>query len=184
MLLGAAITALGVTGCRNNNGSVSGCPGSAEAAPIDATVMAFLSAARALHHEADVKNQSGDLAGAIGSLERLIAMPRPRANEVDEVLADTHARLAEMRLASGDLAGADRDVQAGLEHAREPTYFRGHLLEVSGLVEERRAGALSDAGKSDEAARARARAVDLLERAVKVQEQVIVRALGDGGAGD
>jgi hypothetical protein len=182
MLLGA-VAALGLTAC-NSNRSASGCPGATEGAPVDTKVMAFLSAARALHHEADVKEQSGDLPGAIASLEKLVGLPRPRANEVDEVLADTRARLAEMRLQGNDLTGADREVHAGLEHAREPTYFRGHLLEVSGLIEERRAAALADAGKSDEAARAKARAVDLLERAVQVQEQVIGTTLGDGGARD
>ena len=182
MLLGA-VAALGLTAC-NSNRSASGCPGATEGAPVDTKVMAFLSAARALHHEADVKEQSGDIAGAIASLEKLVGLARPRASEVDEVLADTHARLAEMRLQSKDWAGADREVQGGLEHAREPTYFRGHLLEVSGLIEEQRAGALADAGKRDEAAQARARAVDLLEQAVQVQEQVIAHALTEGGAGD
>ena len=182
MLLGAVALALGLSGCRNNVGS--GCPSETQAPPVDTNVAAFLSAARALHHEADVKVQSGDVAGAIASLEKLVGLPRPRASEVDEVLADTHARLAEMRLQSKDWAGADREVQGGLEHAREPTYFRGHLLEVSGLIEEQRAGALADAGKRDEAAQARARAVDLLEQAVQVQEQVIAHALTEGGAGD
>jgi hypothetical protein len=179
-----ALAALALTGCRSNEGSVSGCPSATEAAPVDTTVMAFLSAARALHHQADVKDQSGDVGGAIASLEKLVAMPGPRANEVDEVLADTFARLAEMRLEGKDWAGADRDLRAGLEHAREPTYFRGHLLEVSGILEERRAAALADAGRTDEAARARARAVDLLDLAVHVQEQVIAHALGDGGRRD
>jgi hypothetical protein len=146
--------------------------------------MAFLSAARALHHEADVKDRAGDVAGAIASLERLVTMSAPHATEVDEVLADAYARLAEMRLETKDWAAADRDVSAGLEHARAPTYFRGHLFEVSGLVEEARAAALADAGKSDEATRLRARAVDAFEHAAEVQEQVIARALGDGGARD
>jgi hypothetical protein len=184
MWLGLAVASLGLSACRKDVGSLSGCPSETQAAPVDTNVTAFLSAARALHHEADVKLQSGDDAGAIASLERLVAMPRPRASEVDEVLADTHARLAEMRLASRDWAGAGREVEDGLEHAREPTYFRGHLLEVSGLIEEQRAGALADAGKSAEAAQARARAVDRFERAVQVQEQVIAHALADGGAGD
>lgn len=184
MLLGLAVAALGLNACRNDVGAVPGCPSETQAAPVDTNVTAFLSAARALHHQADVKLQSGDGAGAIASLEKLVGMPRPRASEVDEVLADTHARLAEMRLESKDWASADRDVNRGLEHAREPTYFRGHLLEVSGLIEEQRAGALADAGKSDEAAQARARAVDRFERAVQVQEQVIAHALMDGSAGD
>ena len=180
-----AIASGGMTGavaCRGDR-SPSGCP-SAEraAAPVDAALMAFLSAARALHHEADLRQGAGDLAGAIASLERLLTLPAPKAAEVDEVLADAHARLAELRLERGDLEGADRDVQSGLAQVRGPTYFRGHLLEVGGLVEEARSRALADAGKAEEATRARARAVTLLEEAVRVQERVIQRALADGGA--
>jgi hypothetical protein len=179
----ATAMVLAIGGCARSSGSVSGCP-SASAAPVDTTVMAFLSAARALHHEADVKEQSGDAPGAIGALEKLVAMPEPHASEVDEVLADAYARLAEMRLQARDWEGADRDVHAGLAHAPAPTYFRGHLLEVGGRIEEARSGAAADAGKRDEAARARARSVDLLEQAVRVQEQVIERALADGGSRD
>jgi len=168
-------------GCRGE-GSTAGCP-SAEppGPPVDEALMAFLSAARALHHEADIRQSASDSAGAIASLERLVALPAPGAVEVDEVVADARARLAELRLGQGDVDGADRDVHAGLQRVKGPTYFRGHLLEVEGLLEEARAGALADAGKSEEAARARAKAVDLLEEAVKVQERVIDRALADGG---
>jgi hypothetical protein len=89
-----------------------------------------------------------------------------------------------MRLQAGSWEGADRDVRRGLAHAPDPTYFRGHLLEVQGRIEEGRAGAAADAGRKDEAARARARSVDLLEQAVRVQERVIERALADGGSRD
>jgi hypothetical protein len=181
MKLGWLVLAVAVSGatalaagCRGEP-STAGCP-SAEPAgpPVDEALMAF-------HHEADVRQSASDTAGAIASLERLVALPAPAAVEVDEVLADARARLAELRLAQGDTDGADRDVRAGLQRVTGPTYFRGHLLEVEGLLEEVRARALADAGKSEEAARARARAVDLLEEAVKVQERVIDRALADGG---
>jgi hypothetical protein len=177
----AAAFATAAAGCRSE-GTTAGCP-SAEPAgpPVDEALMAFLSAARSLHHEADVRQSSGDAAGAIASLERLVALPAPAAVEVDEVVADARARLAELRLEKGDVEGADRDVQAGLQRVKGPTYFRGHLLEVEGLLEEARAGALADAGRATEAARAKAKAVRLLEEAVGVQEQVIERALADGG---
>lgn len=176
--------ASGAVACRTE-GAAAGCPSAEQAGPpIDPSVMAFLSAARALHHEADLEQASGDAAGALAALERLVAMPAPAATEVDEVLADARARLAELRLERGDLEGADRDVREGLRRVQGPTYFRGHLLEVQGLVEERRAAVLADAGKVDEAAKARAAAVGLLEQAVHVQEQVIDRALADGGRDD
>ncbi|HEX3345810.1 MAG TPA: hypothetical protein VHS09_14600 [Polyangiaceae bacterium] len=174
---GAALTA----GCRGEP-STRGCPSAEPASPpVDEALTAFLSAARALHHEADVRQSADDTAGAVAALERLVALPAPAAIEVNEVVADARARLAELRLGQGDVDGAERDVRAGLERVEGPTYFRGHLLEVEGLLEERRGVDLADAGKTAEAARARARAVDLLEEAVKVQEQVIDRALADGG---
>jgi hypothetical protein len=181
--LATAIGIASVSACRSEPG-VSGCPSAEpQGTPIDARVMAFLSAARALHHEADMHERSGDTRGAVAPLERLVALPSPAAVEVDEVLADTHARLAELRLGLSDVEGAGREVQAGLLRAAGPTYFRGHLLEVQGLVEEARAAGLSDAGRSDEAAAARSQAMRLLEEAVRVQQQVIEHTLpaADGG---
>jgi hypothetical protein len=171
---------LSAVGCSQER-TVRGHP-TADAAPIDPSVMAFLSIARALHHEADIGESVADAGGEIAPLERLVSMPAPRSAEADEVLADTRARLAEIRLRQGDLDRAALEVQAGLERAGEPTYFRGHLLEVAGLVEEARARRLADAGAQDEAAKARAKAMGLLEDAVRVQEHVIERTLGDGGS--
>ena len=155
--------------------------------PIDTEVMAFLSEARALHHQANLKEDTGDVAGATQTMDRLVraSMPHPaqKTPEVEEVLADAYARLAELRLKARDMDGALLSITEGLKHAPEPTYFRGHLLEVQGIIEEGRASDLADAGKKDEAAQARVRAMAILQDAVRVQEQVIGKALGgpDGG---
>lgn len=154
--------------------------------PVDTEIMAFLSEARALHHEANMKEDGGDLAGAVSAMDRLVAARRPhperKGPEVEEVLADAYARLAELRLKKGELDPAAAAVKSGLEHVAEATYFRGHLVEVQGLVEEARAAQLADAGHAAEAARAREHAIQLLEEVVKIQEQVIQRSLGkDGG---
>ncbi len=160
--------------------------GSDDGTPVDTEIMAFLSEARALHHEANMKEDGGDLAGAVSAMERLVAARRPhperKGPEVEEVLADAYARLAELRLKKGDLDPAAAAVESGLEHVAEATYFRGHLVEVQGLVEEARAAQLADAGNAAEAARTREHAIQLLEEVVKIQEQVIQRSLGkDGG---
>jgi hypothetical protein len=170
-------------GCSRGDRYVSGCP-AADGAPIDTVLMAFLSIARALHHEADLAEERGDRGAAIDALQRLVSMPSPRATEADEVLADAHARLAELHLKANDLERAGMEVRAGLDRARDPTYFRGHLLEVGGLVEEVRAGALADGGHRDEAARARTRAIQMFEDSVRIQQKVIERALSDGGSDD
>ena len=178
MLLLALVLAVG---CGRRDGEADGAPA------VDTELMAFLSEARALHHQANLKEDAGDLAGAIASMERLVAAQRPHperpAPEVDEVLADAYARLAELRLRRGDLTSAADAVARGLERAPEPTYFRGRLVEVQGLVEEARAAELADAGKPEEAARARERAIQLLEEVVRIQDQVIKRSLANREAG-
>ncbi len=155
--------------------------------PIDTELMAFLSEARALHHQANLREDLGDLDGAIAAMERLAAAPhsRPRERtppEIEEVLADTYARVAELRLRKGDLEAAVRAVETGLTHAPDSTYFRGHLLEISGLVEETRAGIADDAGQPDAARQSRQRAIALLEEVVRIQEAVIQRSLASRDA--
>jgi hypothetical protein len=185
-LLFALSVAFGIVpACSRHDG------GADDGTPVDTEIMAFLSEARALHHEANMKEESGDLGGAVGAMERLVAARRPHSDprapaapppEVEEVLADAYARLAELRLKKGELDPAAGAVKSGLEHVAEATYFRGHLVEVQGLVEEARAAQLADAGNPAEAAKAREHAIQLLEEVVKIQDQVIQRSLGkDGG---
>jgi tetratricopeptide (TPR) repeat protein len=188
-LLGFLVTlvaALAFLHCAKREEAFTPAPSAADAgAAFDVETMAFLSKARALHHLANVKESAGDLPGAIDAMEQLVRAPRPhpaqKVPEIEEVVSDAYARLAELRLAAGDLDGAQGAIREGLLHAPDPTYFRGHLLEVQGILEETRGAMLADAGKSEEAAKARARAMALLQEAVHVQDQVIDRALGDAG---
>jgi hypothetical protein len=151
-------------------------------APVDPVLLAFLSRARAAHHLADDRESDGDLTASALPLERLVHGPLPRvgsadlAPEVREVLADTFARLADLHSRQGAFERALEDVQRGLAHAREPNYFRGHLLETEGLVEERHAKVLEKSGDRAGAAVIRNRAIELLERAMEVQSGVIERA--------
>ena len=146
--------------------------------PIDPLLLSFLSRARAAHHLADDHESEARLAEAISPLARLVAGPLPRGPgaelgpEVREVLADTRARLADLKSRLGAFDDALAEVRAGLENAPEPNYFRGHLLETEGLVEERHARALE---KSDPPAATliRQRAIGLLEQAMVVQAGVL-----------
>ena len=186
LALTALLLALGLgfaatPGCSHHGGAVDdGTPA------VDTEIMAFLSEARALHHQANLAEDNGDLAGAIKAMDRLVTATRPhperKTPEVEEVLADAYARLAELRLKVGELDPAGAAVKNGLEHVADATYFRGHLIEVQGLIEESRAAQLADAGRSDEAKQAGERAIQLFEEVVKIQDQVIRRSLAkDGG---
>lgn len=198
VLFGAAVSAGVAVGCVGNEGAqpagsaapsasaAAVCSCQAAAPIVDAPLLAFLSKARASHHEADLAERAGEPARAIDVLQRLVDGPAPGAAapspEVREVLADTYSRLAELRSARSDFDEAARDVARGLELAAEPTHFRGRLVEVRGLVEERRAAVLETRGDKDGAQQARERALAAYEQAVEIQDEVIRRALGDAGA--
>lgn len=168
------VIALGLAACGRTE--TSDTQASSQQA-VDNSVMAYLSMARARHHEANVQEAQGDVAGALAALTQLAHAPTPHPGttipEVDEVLADTYARMAELELGRDGLDAAAHDVDDGLLHAKDPTFFRGHLLEVQGIIEEARGNRAADAGKTDEAARARKRAVELLREAIAIQEKVV-----------
>jgi hypothetical protein len=173
---------LALAACKREDvGSSERCSALDAGTPVDPLLLAFLSRARAAHHLADEHETAGDLAAAVTPLAELTSGPLPHGNgaalapEVREVLADTRARLADLRSRSGAFEPALADIRAGLEVASESNYFRGHLLETEGLVEERHSKALEikDPGA---AAAARARAIGLLEQAMAMQARVIDNA--------
>ena len=145
---------------------------------VDPVLLAFLSQARSAHHVADQREAEGDITGALRALQALTSSPKPPsgAPEVGEVLADTRARIADLLSRAGRFEQADRELEEGLSSAREPTYFRGHLFEVRGLVEERRAKALTGGGRGKEADQARERSLAAYEEAMKIQAAVIQKA--------
>jgi hypothetical protein len=145
---------------------------------VDATLLAFLSRARAAHHLADQAEAAHDLRRAVQNLTQVTDGPLPpgsaaQAPEVREVLADTLARLADLASQLGDNEAAERHLGRGLGLVPTPTYFRGHLFEVRGLVEERNASELERRGETAQAAQAKARALEALETAMMIQAEVI-----------
>jgi tetratricopeptide (TPR) repeat protein len=156
------------------------CPPSEQV--VDQRLLAWLSKARTLHHLADMSEAEGALDRAIAPLEQLAGGEAPRTPETDEVLADTFARLADLRVRRGELERAEQDVDQGLRHAPAATYFRGHLLEVRGLVFEKLSESLAKAGKRAEAEEARQKAMRASLEAVRLQDEVIGRTLDNGPA--
>ena len=171
------IVLLTLAGACSREPRAEDCPPDTRARVVDATLLAFLSRARAAHHAADRAEQAGDLARARRLLSELTTGPFPSGKhlpvEVREVLADTRARLADLASRAGDFAGADAELRAGLEQVPETSYFRGHLFEMSGLVDERRARDLSARGDSEGSKAANQRALEALEQAMTIQAEVI-----------
>lgn len=187
----AALVALGVStstmACSRTSspsaggsaGPLCSCAGEKAAPVVDPALVAFLSKARAAHLQADAL-EADDASGAIRALEAIVNGPTPpgKAPELDEVLADTRARLAELRARTGAFDAARADITAGLTRVPEISYFRGHLYEVLGFVEEKDATAKAAAGDQAGAQAAKKRAIAASQEAVSIQDQVIQRALG------
>jgi hypothetical protein len=147
--------------------------------PVGPALLAFLSRSRSAHHRADAREEQKDLAAAESELSAIVQGPKPPchdAAEVREVLADTHARLADLRSRHADFAGALADIEHGLALVPEASYFRGHLFEVRGLVEERRSKALGAAGDGAGATAAQERALTAFQEAMRIQSEVIQKA--------
>ena len=163
--------------------SVSASAAGAGKRPVSQDIIAFLSKARAAHHNADLLEAKGDFPRAIGFVRGITEGPRPKdaggilAPEVREVLADAHARLADLESRAGNFEVALREVDAGLVHAPEVTHYRGHLFETRGLVFERRMQSFEKNGDTEKAAADRQEALRAFEMAISVQDEVITKLL-------
>lgn len=179
-----ALAAAGLAGCVEGQEPAAdrSCE-CAEEQVVDPALLAFLSKAKVAHHQADLAEEDEDPQAAIDALQKLVDGPVPGGSspppEAREVLADTLARLAELKSGLGDFDQAKKDVERGLGLAREITHYRGRLLEVLGVVEQRLHKQLLESGNEELAAAAKARAIKAFGDAVEVQDEVIKRALGD-----
>jgi hypothetical protein len=146
---------------------------------VDPALLAFLSKAKSAHYQADIAEEDGDASAAIEHLDHLVKGPRPKADspEVREVVADTLARMAEIRSGDGQLDEAMQDVQEGLRLATETTHYRGRLMEVEGVVHQRRHKRELEAGNARAAEEAKIAAIASFEKAIEIQDEVIKRAL-------
>lgn len=151
---------------------------SAGRSAVDTTLVAFLSKARAANHAADLAIAKGDRRAAIAHLQRVTQSPRPPLSpEVVEVLADAHARLAELWSEEGEFGAANEEVDDGLELAQEVTLFRANLFMARGIVEERRMKSLEARGDEKGASAARDAALQAFDTSMTLQERVIDQAL-------
>ncbi len=182
-LILTALFAASSPGCKqaDERPSPPSCPELDAGTPVDPTLLAFLSRARAAHHLADSHEQTKDAKAAVEVLELLLRGPVPGGEkpgpEAREVLADTRARVANLQSELGNFEAAMEHVDVGLKLVPTDSYFRGHLFEVRGLVEERRSNQLREAGKTPDSELAKQRALAAFEEAMKIQERVIQQAV-------
>lgn len=169
-----------VAGCAKESEPSTGCMDTDGQAPVDSKLLAFLSKAKSAHHIADQYEEDKELQKAIDTLRKLFDDGSPSSPEIREVLADTRARVADLESQLGHFDLAAKDIDQGLELAKEVTYFRGHLFEVRGMVEERRSKAEDEKGDKTAAEASKKRALEAFEQAMSIQDQVIKQAIPDG----
>jgi tetratricopeptide (TPR) repeat protein len=184
-----AIVALGAAiGCaRSAPSRPSACTDAG--VPVNPVLLAFLSRARDAHHVADEYEENKDLPSAIAQLQKVVEGPVPGSGapppEAREVLADTWARLADLESRLGRFDAAEADVAKGLKLVPSVSYFRGHLFEVRGLTEQRRARAFHADKNESGAGAAKQRALDAFEESMRIQAKVIQTTIpaksADGG---
>jgi hypothetical protein len=178
----ALLVALLILGCSRRERS---CGPASGGAPVDPALLAFLSRARAAHHIADSQEEHQPQA-ALKTLRAIVEGPLPgrpgtRPAEVLEVLADTAARVADLESQANDFEAAVQSISNALPWVPESNYFRGHLYEVLGLVEERRSQALTRAGNAAAAELAKSRALLAFEQSMSIQAEVIRSSSADAG---
>jgi hypothetical protein len=143
---------------------------------VDPALMAFLSRARAAHHEADLHEDSAE--ASLRPLLELVNGPIPGQPgklpaEVREVLADTAARIADLESTLERFDIAIKRIEDALPLVSNASYFRGHLFETRGLVEQRWATSLEKQGNVAQANVVKARALQSFETAMEIQALVI-----------
>jgi tetratricopeptide (TPR) repeat protein len=180
-LLLLALCAGSAPGCADRSGSVGrerSTSASAQKQAVSPELLAFLSKARAAHHNADLLEAKEDLLGASDAVRRIVTGPRPSVSpELEEVLADAHARLADLESRRGDFEEALAQIDRGLGLAKELSHYRGHLFETKGVVHERWMVAHEKAGNEEKAASERALALAAFEQAIEIQDEVIRKLL-------
>lgn len=177
----ASIVALGAALGLSTVQSGCGTPPTEAGPSLDEATMALISAARGLHHEADVLESSGDIAGAQRAVQRVLALRAPTAvREIDDVRSDAFGRVAELALRANDPQTALDRVDEGLREARRDSVLKARLLLVRGRALRALGEQAQSRGDATTAAARRREAIDALEQSIHMNERVLEAAL-DGG---
>lgn len=142
---------------------------------VDRSLMACLGAMRAYHRQADLHLARGDHAGAVASVEQIVALKcASRENpEVQEAVLDAYGRLARLHLKRGALAQAGRYIQTGLKRPGGDSFFRANLHTIRGDWLDLRATGLDRAGKRAEADALRRQAIQAFEVSARMNRRLL-----------
>ena len=155
------------------------CP---EGKPLDQELLLLLSSTRALHHQADLYLQQGEVDRAIEAVRGILALKLdPKWPEAEEARLDAVARLAKLLLGKGDereaLAIADRE----LGGTRRESFYLSNLHSVRGEILDARTKRLDREGKKEEARESAREAIAAFERSIAINKRLQQQLRSGGG---
>jgi len=168
-----------VEGCAERREATC-CPCS-ESKPLDQELMLVLASVRALHHQADLHLQQGEVDRAIEAVRGVLALKLdPKWPEAEEAHLDAVARLAKLLLGKGDEGDAITVAEREIARARRDSFYLSNLHSVVGEILEARSKRLDREGSKEEARAAAREAVAAFERSIAINKRLQLQ-LGSGG---
>ncbi len=170
-----ALIALGA--CRQDSGSKpdESAPRTQLAEPENAlseALMVSLGQARNYHHKADLLLREGKIDEAATAVTAVLAIAFPKdAPESEDVILDTHARLAKLRVLQSRLDDAMDLVDEGIASSTRNSFFLANLHTVRGEVFEARANA--EEPGSEAAKKATLSAIEAFDASIQINEGLL-----------
>jgi tetratricopeptide (TPR) repeat protein len=140
---------------------------------IDEDLMLALAQAKNFHHKAKVYLADAKPDEAITAVRQILSLRFPAgAPEAEDVRNDARAVLAKMLVGRDQLDEAMTVVEEGLATKTRDSFFVANLYTVKGEIHHARAIKL---GTDPAAATERRKAIDELDRSIKINEELLRR---------
>jgi tetratricopeptide (TPR) repeat protein len=138
--------------------------------------MAILGTVRALHHEADVYESSGQFDLASHAVQRIMDLRLPESlPEAEDVRADAWGRMAELDLRRQRPDEALAHTVEGLRVAPHESVLQARIYMVRGQALRALADRATTAGDTTNAARFREEALTTLEHSIEINTRILGR---------
>ena len=171
----AAVLALATCGKESSPPPPEGSAVTQLAEPENAlteSLMIALGQASNYHHKADLLQREGKIDEAAAAVEAVLKISFPAdAPESEDVILDTHARLAKLRLLQKRPDEALSLVDEGIAMSTRDSFFSANLHTVRGQVFE--AKAMAAEPDSDEAKQAAVDAISAFDASIKINEGLL-----------
>lgn len=145
---------------------------------LSEALMVSLGQARNYHHKADLLVSEGKINEAAETVARVLEIPFPAdASESEDVIFDTRARLAKLRVKQDKLGEAMVLVDEGISASTRESFFLANLYTVRGEIFEAMAAAAEP--NSEEASQARRDAIEAFDASIQINKALLEK-LGSG----